>query len=403
MPALAQAATSTHCKPEEQVIFSCNVGKKVVSICASDTLGPASGTAQYRFGALGKIELKIPAQPQHPTAFSRLGVMRGPAWSDTHIRVVNGEYAYTVYEGEGKGWQRSGVLVTKKDQTLANLSCVSPRQGLFSEIVYSGSQVFANETEDRMEAWLDTVIAAQVPESSNSASSARVTESSNQKAKGNLELIRGDAAAMILYSLSNDPNCGKPKITRKEKDGYPVEVYGFPKCETWIMRVRDFSLAVAYDKEAAESAAWSELRGKLKQSGGTESQILKSKVSKAAPPEVGSWMFGMQVRNASAAQAYQAAKALIPSLSKSCPDITAQLAEPSEERYQSQGAYAGLFSRTCKLFARYKALAASLTFFDDIGEVQKGYEECDSGMPGRNFTCATRLKEQIILDPWKAR
>lgn len=26
-----------------------------------------------------------------------------------------------------------GVLVTKKDQTLANLSCVSPRQGLFSK------------------------------------------------------------------------------------------------------------------------------------------------------------------------------------------------------------------------------------------------------------------------------
>lgn len=171
MPALAQAATSTHCKAEEQVIFSCNVGKKVVSICASDTLGPAAGTAQYRFGALGKIELKIPAQPQHPTTFSRLGVMRGPAWVDTHIRVANGEYAYTVYEGEGRGWQRSGVLVTKYDQTLANLSCVSPRQGLFSEIV-SDSQAFVNETEDQMDAWLDTVIATQ-----------KTAENSNQKAQ----------------------------------------------------------------------------------------------------------------------------------------------------------------------------------------------------------------------------
>lgn len=173
MPAFTQAATSTHCMPEEQVIFSCSVGKKVVSICASDTLSSTSGRAQYRFGALGKIELKIPAQPQHPTTFSRLGVMRGPAWEDTHIRVANGEYAYTVYEGEGKGWQRSGVLVTKKDQTLANLSCVSPRQGLFSKIVYSDSQAFANETEDQMDAWLDTVIAAQ-----------ETTKNSNQKAQG---------------------------------------------------------------------------------------------------------------------------------------------------------------------------------------------------------------------------
>lgn|GEM_PF-2202960 len=180
MPAAAQAATSTHCMPEEQVIFSCSVGKKVVSMCVSDSLGPASGTAQYRFGALGKIELKIPAQPQHPTTFSRLGVMRGPAWADTHIRVANGEYAYTVYEGEGKGWQRSGVLVTKKDQTLANLSCVSPKQGLFSEIVYSDGQAFANETEDQMDAWLDTVTAAQ-----------KTAENSNQKAQGGNALSPG--------------------------------------------------------------------------------------------------------------------------------------------------------------------------------------------------------------------
>jgi len=166
--------------PEEQVIFSCSVGKKVVSMCVSDSLGPASGTAQYRFGALGKIELKIPAQPQHPTTFSRLGVMRGPAWADTHIRVANGEYAYTVYEGEGKGWQRSGVLVTKKDQTLANLSCVSPKQGLFSEIVYSDGQAFANETEDQMDAWLDTVTAAQ-----------KTAENSNQKAQGGNALSPG--------------------------------------------------------------------------------------------------------------------------------------------------------------------------------------------------------------------
>lgn len=180
MPALTQAATSTHCMPEEQVIFSCSVGKKIVSICASDTVGPASGTAQYRFGALGKIELKIPPQPQHPTMFSSVGVMRGPAWADIHIRVANGEYAYTVYEGEGRGWQRSGVLVTKKDQALANLSCVSPRQGLFSEIVYSDSKAFANETEDQMEAWLDTVIAAQ-----------KTAENSNQKTQAGNALSPG--------------------------------------------------------------------------------------------------------------------------------------------------------------------------------------------------------------------
>jgi len=136
IPAGAQAETLTPCLAKEQVTFPCRVGTKVVSICASDTLDPASGTAQYRFGA----QLKIPAQVQPTTTFSRLGMMRGPARVETRMRVVKGEYAYTVYEGEGKGWQRSG----------ANLSCVSPTQGFSPQ---SSTQVARSSPMKRKSRW----------------------------------------------------------------------------------------------------------------------------------------------------------------------------------------------------------------------------------------------------------
>lgn len=232
IPAVAQAAISTHCLPEEQVIFSCSVGKKVVSICASSTLGPTSGAAQYRFGALGRIELNIPAQPQHPTTFSRVGVMRGPAWADTHIRVVNGEYAYTVYEGEGKGWQRSGVLVSKQERTLANLSCVSPKQGLFADVIHSGVEVFAYETDDQRENWLEAINATQ-SEGGNSLVPPRASPPVKlEAARGKNFLLDPDFNPGFLLPVAASTGCvvdSPPRYSVQTSFGtIHVDEYTFP-------------------------------------------------------------------------------------------------------------------------------------------------------------------------------
>ncbi|QKH35088.1 hypothetical protein FOC84_09100 [Achromobacter pestifer] len=234
IPAAAEATTSTHCLPAEQVIFSCSVGKKVVSICASDALGPASGTAQYRFGALGKIELKIPAQPQHPTTFSRLGVMRGPAWVDTHIRVANGEYAYTVYEGEGKGWQRAGVLVSKQDGTLANLSCVAPTSGIFSDVVYSDAPAFAVDTDDQMARWLDVINATQNAEDpSRKALPVRAAPvGSIRSGRGKDFVLDADFNPGIMLPVAASAGCtveSPPRFSLQTSEGtVHVDEYRFP-------------------------------------------------------------------------------------------------------------------------------------------------------------------------------
>jgi hypothetical protein len=56
-----QAATSTQCATSEQVVFSCAVGNKVVSVCASGDLAQHSGSLSYRFGPLGRPEISYPS------------------------------------------------------------------------------------------------------------------------------------------------------------------------------------------------------------------------------------------------------------------------------------------------------------------------------------------------------
>ncbi len=53
---------STHCKPDERVVFSCPFKHgKTASLCASADLTKSTGTLQYRYGAVGrKLELIFP-------------------------------------------------------------------------------------------------------------------------------------------------------------------------------------------------------------------------------------------------------------------------------------------------------------------------------------------------------
>ena len=49
----AHAAAPSHCAPAEQVIFSCNTGAKIVSVCAAGDLSAGVGSISYRFGPPG--------------------------------------------------------------------------------------------------------------------------------------------------------------------------------------------------------------------------------------------------------------------------------------------------------------------------------------------------------------
>ncbi len=125
LPAPA-GATASHCQKQEQVIFSCSLGKKIVSVCASNDFSADSGYLQYRFGPFGIPELMLPALSA-PVPASQLIQARSLMFAGGgggYLRFINGQYHYIVYTAIGKGWgTKDGVAVERNHQVIANLEC----------------------------------------------------------------------------------------------------------------------------------------------------------------------------------------------------------------------------------------------------------------------------------------
>lgn len=127
----ANAATPSHCTPKERVIFSCSVGKKIVSVCASSDLSTTTGILQYRFGIVGSPELIYPSTSLASRSVVRSGMLMFSGGGAAYLRFTNGIYAYVTYTGIGKGWKKDGLAVEKNGKLLANLIC---KQSATSEI-----------------------------------------------------------------------------------------------------------------------------------------------------------------------------------------------------------------------------------------------------------------------------
>lgn len=86
------------CNKDEQVLFGCTVGKKMVSVCTSQKFTKSSGYVQYRFGVKNKIELQYPASlvpPQKNFFFSNTPYSGGGA---ARIRFSINDDEYIVFD-----------------------------------------------------------------------------------------------------------------------------------------------------------------------------------------------------------------------------------------------------------------------------------------------------------------
>jgi hypothetical protein len=118
-----QAATATHCAANERVVFSCTIGNKVVSVCASGDLAQNDGSLIYRFGLLGRPEISYPS-PGESRDVVKAGrwvfAGGGGAWLAFHLS----PYRYIVYSAVGRGWhEKAGLAVEKGSRLLTNLRC----------------------------------------------------------------------------------------------------------------------------------------------------------------------------------------------------------------------------------------------------------------------------------------
>lgn len=111
------------CMPAETAIFSCALGGKIVSLCATPDLDATQGTMTYRFGRRGAVELTHPDQPRHPaTAFTAGG---DPVLLGDYVRFSKGGFTYTIYALVGTQARREtdGLLITRGATILRDIRC----------------------------------------------------------------------------------------------------------------------------------------------------------------------------------------------------------------------------------------------------------------------------------------
>lgn len=127
MPAFAQGSgADSLCVTGENALFTCPIGKKRVSVCASKDLDESKGVMQYRFGTSDKLELVYPEVPAHPSKHFRYQrtYSRVESADIQELEFQRGNVSYAVFTESIKGKNAAGINVTVGGK-LTTLKCAS--------------------------------------------------------------------------------------------------------------------------------------------------------------------------------------------------------------------------------------------------------------------------------------
>lgn len=108
------------CGSNEEVVFSCEIDRSVLSICSGD-LRFASKYAQYRYGTTDGIRMLYPANLVPPAGKMYFSTTSYSGGGEAHLRFDNAEYRYIVFDRTVKGAHGeaefdSGVVVVEKNR-----------------------------------------------------------------------------------------------------------------------------------------------------------------------------------------------------------------------------------------------------------------------------------------------
>ncbi len=144
------SAASSHCTTDETIVFSCRVGKNTVSVCASADGSPTGGTLQYRFGPTGsaKLDMSIPEPAAHPNTAITAGSLMYSGGGGAYMRFTQGTYAYVVYTGTGRGWEKEGVAVEKNGTLSTSYPCKDSAVSLMGSAFFEKIALPVDETND---------------------------------------------------------------------------------------------------------------------------------------------------------------------------------------------------------------------------------------------------------------
>jgi hypothetical protein len=120
---------STLCEANERALFSCKIGSKTLSICASLVLTDATGSLRYRFGRTQKeLDLVFPTANSHPVNHFKFFSDGGAKWSSEVLSfsIENTSYLVNVQRASFSE-NSSGVAVIKDKRRIANFVCNTER------------------------------------------------------------------------------------------------------------------------------------------------------------------------------------------------------------------------------------------------------------------------------------
>lgn len=140
-------AAASHCAAQEKTVFSCSVGAKTVSVCASKEVSPTAGSIQYRFGPEGHPEISLPDPAAPPASAAKGGTLMYSGGGGAFLRFSKGEYNYVVYTGSGKGWKKDGVAVDKVGKLVANFRCKGAPVSELGQDFFQGAGIPQDERD----------------------------------------------------------------------------------------------------------------------------------------------------------------------------------------------------------------------------------------------------------------
>lgn len=131
-------AAEPFCESGETALFSCNTGKKLIALCASDNLSKEKGYVQYRVTHNGKKQFVYPSENTHPSGFFFESTMLWTKDDEQRVHFRNGDFSYLLYDRSFSAYpkdSRAGVMVFRNGKKVSDLQCkenMNPLKRAFS-------------------------------------------------------------------------------------------------------------------------------------------------------------------------------------------------------------------------------------------------------------------------------
>ncbi|HIC7207781.1 hypothetical protein [Burkholderia stabilis] len=129
----AQAVEVTLCQSHEEIYFSCSLGGKIVSLCASGNISPNNGYVQYRSGVPAHIDIQFPNKPYPPNGRFEISDISAGNLDCVHIKFKFGKYDYVIYQGSP-----SGVCIKEHGDLISNETCEQGEYQQLNQRVFRG-------------------------------------------------------------------------------------------------------------------------------------------------------------------------------------------------------------------------------------------------------------------------